>query len=188
MGANKLLLELGPEPVVRRAARQALEAGLSPVIVVLGFEATRVAAALEGLRVETVVNRDAAQGMGTSIRTGIARVPDDCVAAVVMLADMPLVAPGMLARMVGRFRASGAPLVVSVYGEVPAPPTLYARPLFPELGEVEGEAGGQPVVRAHRDQAMVLRWPAALLADLDRPEDVERTRVLLLESGPSSAE
>src|SRR5437667_11622878 len=49
MGTNKVLLELEGEAVVRRAARRALAAGLSPVVVVLGHEATRAQAGLAGL-------------------------------------------------------------------------------------------------------------------------------------------
>ena len=49
LGLNKLLLELEGEPVLRRTVRRASEAGLDPVIVVLGFEADNARAALAGL-------------------------------------------------------------------------------------------------------------------------------------------
>jgi molybdenum cofactor cytidylyltransferase len=176
MGANKLLFDLGGEPVVRRVARQAIEAGLSPVLVVLGFEAPRVAAALEGLAVEAVFNAHYATGMNASVQLGIARVPVDCAAAVVVLADMPLVTSNMLTAMVERYRAGDEPLVISTYGDVQAPPTLYSRALFPQFVGPEGEGCGRRIVREHRDRAAVVRWPAHLLADLDRPEDVELLR------------
>src|SRR5918994_3357614 len=51
LGTNKLLIELAGEPLVRRAARHALDAGLGPVIVVLGHDPGPVAAALAGLPV-----------------------------------------------------------------------------------------------------------------------------------------
>jgi molybdenum cofactor cytidylyltransferase len=180
LGANKLLLDFGGETIVHRAARRALEAGLAPVIVVLGFEADRVAAALQGLDVVTGVNPDHAAGMHGSIRAGIERVPADCEAAVVILADMPLVTSAMSAGLVARFRSGVEPLVISLYGTVQAPPTLYARPLFPALGAA-GERAGRQVVREHRDEAAVMEWPPGLLADLDRPEDVERLRSLVTE-------
>jgi molybdenum cofactor cytidylyltransferase len=177
LGRNKLLIEIGGETIVRRAARRALEAGLTPVIVVLGFEADRVAEALQGLDVVLVVNRDHAEGMHGSMQAGIGRVPADCEAAVVILADMPLVTSAMSAGLVARFRCGPEPLVISRYGEVQAPPTLYARDLFPALGAA-GESGGRRVVRDHRDEAAAMDWPPPLLADLDRPEDVERVRAL----------
>ncbi len=175
LGANKLLIDIDGETMVRRAARRALEAGLTPVIVVLGFEANRVADALQGVEVMQVVNPHHAGGMAGSMQVGIGRVPADCEAAVVILADMPLVTSAMSACLVARFRCGAEPLVISRYGGVQAPPTLYGRALFPALGAA-GKGGGRLVVRDHRDDAAVVEWPPALLADLDRPEDVERLR------------
>ena len=178
LGRNKLLLEIGGEPVVRRAARNALEAGLSPVSVVLGFEADRVAAALAPLHLERVVNPDHSLGIHTSLETGIRRVPADCDAVVVILADMPLVTAAMSAALVARFRAGPEPIVVSRYGEVQAPPTLYARALFPAL-LTAGDGAGRRVLRDHRDRIAVVSWPADLLADLDLTADFERIRAMV---------
>ena len=172
-GANKLLLPLDSEPLVRRAARQAVEPSLSPVIVVLGHEAEQVASALNGLAVETVINPGYRAGMHGSLQTGIERVPGDCAAAVVLLGDMPLVTGAMIAELAVRFRRGAEPLVLSLYGEVQAPPTLYARSLFPALAGA-GAGGGREVVLAHRSEAAEVRWPEALLADVDRPEDAVR--------------
>jgi molybdenum cofactor cytidylyltransferase len=173
LGTNKLLLWLDSEPLVRRVARLALEAGLSPVVVVLGHETERVAAALDGLAVETVVNPAFGAGMAGSLKLGIARVPADCAAAVVLLADMPFVTAAMVAALVARFRGGTEPLVLSLYGEVQAPPTLYARTLFPALAEA-GDGGGRQVVLDHRSEAAELRWPAAALVDIDHPADAAR--------------
>lgn len=180
-GANKLLLELDGESVLRRAARRAAAAGLDPVVVVLGHEAERAQAELArgkllDVAVRTVVNPDYALGVNGSLKTGIAAVPADVRAAVVLLADMPFVTEEMIGELVARYRASDAPLVVSEYGGVSAPPILYDRSLFAELGAMAGEGCGKQVVRKHRAEAIVVEWPAAALTDLDRPEDWERIR------------
>ncbi|HUF35739.1 MAG TPA: nucleotidyltransferase family protein [Gemmatimonadales bacterium] len=176
LGTNKLLLELGGEPLVRRAARRAVTAGLAPVIVVLGAEAQRVAEALEGLPVTLVENPRPADGMPASLRTAINAVPADSAAAVVILPDMPLVTTAMLAELRERFLTGRAPLVISLYGETAAPPTLYARSLFPAL--LAAAEGGREVVREHREGALAMRWPAELLVDVDVPADLERLRAL----------
>jgi molybdenum cofactor cytidylyltransferase len=177
LGSNKLLIELGGEPVVRRAARTALEAGLSPVVVVVGFEAEPVTSALEGLSVQTVLNRRHDEGMHSSVQAGVNHLGPECDAAIVILADMPLVTPAMLREMVTRFRA-GAPLVISRYGEVQAPPTLYERSLLPALGSA-GTGCGRRVVREHAHLAAAVDWPPELLVDLDLPQDVERVRSII---------
>jgi molybdenum cofactor cytidylyltransferase len=174
MGRNKLLLEVDGETLVARAVRIAVEAGLDPVLVVLGHEADRVAAALSGAACRTVVNPEHASGQASSFRAGIAAVPETASAAIVILADMPRVTAPMLEALVGRHRETGAALVVSDYGGVAAPPTLYDRALFPEIAGSEG--CGRDHVRRHREGAVSVAWPASRLADLDRPEDLERLR------------
>ena len=171
---NKLLLELDGEPLVRRAARRAAESGLSPVIVVLGHEAARVRAELANVPCRTTVNPDFETGITTSVRAGLDAVPEDAAAAVVMLADMPDVTPAMIDGLIERYRAGTAPLVISDYDGVNAPPMLYDRSLFPELAAMTDGRCGKQVVKRHRAQAEVVRQPLAALADVDRPEDYER--------------
>jgi len=173
MGANKLLLELAGQPLARRAAARALAAGLSPVVVVVGHEAARVEAALAGLGCLVVRNPDHALGQGSSLRAGLQALPPDVAAAVVSLADMPLVTPALLASLVAGWRASGAPLVLAAYADVLAPPALYARALFDELGGA-GEAPGKRVVARHRAEALTIPFPPEVLADVDRPGDLEK--------------
>ena len=172
MGENKLHLEIDGEPLLARAARRGLAAGLSPLVVVLGHEAERSLRVLAGLDCRPIVNPDHGQGIVTSLRAGLAALPADAVAAVVLLADMPFVETGMIAGLVARYRASAAPLVISDYAGVTAPPMLYDRLLFGELGAMDDGRCGKQVVRRHRAEAEVLSWPAAALADLDTPEDV----------------
>jgi len=182
LGRNKLLVELGGEPVVRRTVRNAIDGGLAPVLVVLGFEAERVGGALAGLECQPVDNPDYGVGVNRSLQTGLAAVPPEAVAAVVLLADMPLVTGAMIAAVVGAYRASDAPLVISQYGGAQAPPTLYDRSLFGEFREREGEGAGKRVVERHRHQAASIAFPPETLADLDLPDDYQRLHSLFVEN------
>ncbi len=176
MGGNKLLLDLGGESVLRRCVRRVLAAGVEPVLVVLGHDADRARAELVGLPCRPLVNPDHARGMNTSLGAGIAALPPEAVAAVVALADMPLVTSAMIAELVRRYRESAAPLVASDYGGILAPPALYGRALFDELGGLEGDGAGKRAVLRHRAEAIAVPWPAEALADLDGPSDYERIR------------
>ena len=178
MGTNKLLLHLEGEPVVRRAAQHALAAGLEPVVVVLGHESVLVRQAIGDVasRLQLVVNPDYMLGVNSSLKAGIESLPATVGAAVVMLADMPFVTAAMLSGLLTKYRASTAPLVISDYDGVNAPPMLYDRALFGELMTTEGEGCGRAVVKRHRTDAAVLTWPAAALNDLDVPADYDRIR------------
>jgi molybdenum cofactor cytidylyltransferase len=176
MGQNKLLLSLEGESLVRRAVRIAVEARLAPVVVVLGHEAERVRDELRGLECLPVLNPDYAKGAGASLRVGAARVATEAGALVVLLADMPFVTAAAIQAVVERYRSSGAPLVVSRYGDVEAPPTLYDRSLFPELLAIDDDRCGKPVVRRHRHEAAFVSSPAQALHDIDVAADYEHVR------------
>ena len=94
-------------------------------------------------------------------------------AAVVLLGDMPLVSAGMVRALVEQWRESkGAPLAISLYGDVVAPPILYTAALFLELTRLEGDGAGKQVIQRHRTQAVEVSWPAWALTDLDEPGDI----------------
>jgi molybdenum cofactor cytidylyltransferase len=174
MGHNKLLLAFAGESVLRGGARRALAGGLSPLIVVLGAEADRAAAELEGLPCDIVRNPQYQSGMTSSMHAGLAALPAGTGAAMILLADMPLVTAAMIRKMTQRYHETGASLVISRYDGVSAPPTLFDRRVFAELLASSGEGAGKQVVRDHRAAAEVLDWPAVTLADLDTPEDYAR--------------
>jgi molybdenum cofactor cytidylyltransferase len=175
MGANKLLLEIEGRSLLRTAALHAVEAGLAPLYVVLGHEAGLARRELDDIVCEIVLNRDYEQGMTSSLTTGVAALASHVAAVVVMLADMPRVDTPMIASLVARYRSTPAPLVISDYEGVNAPPVLYDRSLFTELRSLTGDGGcGRQVVARHRAEAEVLQWPASALADIDVPEDFAR--------------
>ncbi len=174
MGRNKLLFELEGETLLRRAARTALAGGLAPLVVVLGHQAERARAELAGLDCRAVVNPGFELGITTSLHAGMDTLPEEVSGLAVLLADMPYVGAEMIAELVGRYRASDAPLVVSCYDGVDAPPMLYDRSLFGELREMADGRCGKRVVKRHRHEAEVVARPAEALTDLDVPEDYER--------------
>ena len=173
MGRNKLLLELDGETLVRRAVRAAGEAALDEVVVVLGHEEARVRAALAGLPCAFVSNPEHERGAGTSLRAGVRHVHDTADAVVIVLADMPFVTGAMIATVARRYRDTGAPLVVSRYGDVQAPPTLYDRSLFGEVLAIPDDRGAKQVARDHAGAAVVVTWPEDASRDVDAPSDYE---------------
>lgn len=70
-GEPKQTLDWHGQPFVRAVARKALDAGLSPVVVVTGAYAEQVIEAIKGLEVETVRNDEWKSGQGSSIKVGV---------------------------------------------------------------------------------------------------------------------
>jgi molybdenum cofactor cytidylyltransferase len=176
MGTNKLLLPLEGEALVRRAVRRCLAADFDRVVVVLGHEAPRVRAALHGLPCEIVENADHARGVGTSIRAGVGFVADAMDAVVVVLGDMPYVTTDMLRTVLSWYRATRPPVVVSEFGDVQAPPTLYDRALFARLLAIPDDSGGKAVAQQLAALRVTVAFPEGARRDVDATADYERAR------------
>jgi molybdenum cofactor cytidylyltransferase len=185
MGSNKLLFDLAGESVLRSAARRALAGGLEPLLVVLGHQAERTRQELAGLPCQVVLNPAYEEGISSSLQAGVAALPAAVGGAMVLLADMPYVSATMIAALVERYRTTSAPLVVSDFDGVNAPPMLYDRSLFSELLSMTGAGCGRQVVRRHRHEAEVLAWPVAALGDLDVPEDYRRLQEASAHGAPA---
>jgi molybdenum cofactor cytidylyltransferase len=173
MGRQKLLLLLDGEPLVRRVVRTVCNAGFDEVLVVVGSEHEQVIRALEGLPVRHAVNPEYATGMGSSFRTAVENLPESD-AAMFALADQPLVTAADYGRLLDAYHQHLSPIVSVRFGEVMAPPHLFARELFPELAALEH--GARPVLLRHRDQTTILKFPPELLIDVDTPEDYEEVK------------
>jgi len=173
MGQQKLLLPLEGEALVRRVVKQVAGAGFDDVLVVVGSEFEQVLESLHGLSIRHAVNPDFASGMGSSFRTAVANLPQ-CEAAMFALADQPFVTSTEYRRVLETYRQQLSPIVSVRYGDVMAPPHLFAREFFAELSSLEH--GARPVLLRHRDKTTVLTFPSELLVDVDTPEDYEEAR------------
>jgi len=174
MGVPKLLLPLGGEPIVRRTARQVCASGFDEVIVVSGSEHARIVEALEGLPVTHAVNREFATGMGSSFRAGVEHLGPDAEAAMFALADQPFLTSAEYGAILTTWRLHHPLIVGSKFGEVTAPPHLFARALYPELAALQH--GARSVLQRHASQMIVMHFPADLLMDIDTPDDYERAK------------
>src|SRR5205823_10132827 len=103
MGSNKLLAEIDGRPMVARVAQRLLSSHARPIVAVLGNEADRVDAALGKLPVERVRNPAFAEGLSSSLKTGLTALPSDIDGVLVCLGDMPLVAGRDLDRLIAAF-------------------------------------------------------------------------------------
>ena len=168
---NKLLARIDGDPVVARALRPYLDAGLDPVVVVVGYDHERVRDALPG-GVTVVHNPEYADGQASSVRTGIDAVTGTADAAVVGLGDMPFLRTETV-RVLGRaFRAgAGDPLAAAVDGER-GNPVCFGERWFADLRAVDGDVGGRDLLLSAPDAALVETGDPGVRRDVDRPEDL----------------
>ncbi len=179
MGAvNKLIAEIGGKPLVRIAAEQALASTAKPVIVVTGHQREKVEAALAGLPVRVVHNPDYAEGLGGSLKTGIAALPDTADGAIVCLGDMPQIDAALINQLIAAFDPERGALVVvpSIDGRR-GNPVVWSRRFFPALTGIQGDIGARHLIGSYAEA--VVEVPVAgdaALTDVDTPESLSAVK------------
>lgn len=173
MGRPKALVELDGEALVTRATRALADAGLAPLVVVLGAEADTAAPLVPG-GAEVVVAAGWGEGMGVSLRTGLAalrRYPD-VEAVLVSLVDTPGIGADAL-RRVGA--AATGPDVVArgSFGGRPGHPVLLGRAHWDAVDTVaRGDEGARSFLRGRTGVDLIEVSDVADPGDLDTPDDL----------------
>lgn len=164
----KQLVLLDGEPLVHRAARIALDAGIGRVRVVLGACAEEVMAALGSLPVKCAFNQEWESGMASSIRVGVNGL--SCP-TLLMTCDQPGVTAEHLRALAAAHQASPETIVASAYAGAIGTPALFPAKRLDQLRALQGDRGARGLLQGERVQALPL--PGGEL-DVDTVEDLER--------------
>jgi len=177
LGRSKQLVRHRLRPLVVHAVatlRNVLPA--ATLIVVVGAEALKVRLVLRRMRcaVRIVTNPGWADGLATSLRTGIAAAPPGARAALVLLVDQPLVGAAAVERLVGAWRRRpGVPAAARYEGRAGAPAILPRRH-WRALRSLHGDQGARALLR-HSSALTLVDIPEAAL-DIDTPADLAKLR------------
>ncbi len=168
LGQPKQLVELGGERLLERAVRIAREAGLSPVIVVVGARAAEITAQCDLREAQIVRCERWAEGMSQALAAGVAAVGEtNASSCVVLSSDMPFVTPMHLQALTkrrGEVRASE-------YDGRKGIPAHFPRGVFAELKRLEGDTGARELLQS----ALSVDLGADAL-DVDTPGDLAAAR------------
>ena len=190
LGVPKALVEYEGELLVERGVRLLCEAGLAPVLVVVGASAPRVLQKARLAPARVVVNDQWREGIGSSFRTGLAWLGGEGAiragsmeegpvgkteAVVVHLADQPFVRPELFSRLVAAW-AEGARAAVATFGREQRNPVLLARDLWDEVASLAlGDTGARAYLRQHRELVTEVACDDVGSAfDIDTAEDLQR--------------
>ena len=172
-GADKLLEPVAGLPLLRRVAEVALASQADEVMVVLPPAGEARRAVIDGLGVTPVVAAEAAAGMASSLRAGLAALDPAAEAVVLLLADMPEIGAAEIDRVIAGFDPEEGREIVRATAEdgTPGHPVLFGRRFFESLAALSGDTGAREVLRAAPD--FVTEVPTrgrAAVTDLDTPE------------------
>ncbi len=178
---NKLLADVEGKPMLHRTL-DAIDGGdgggsrLQPIVVVTGFQSEQIAASIAQRRrpVEIAHNPDYLQGLGTSLRTGIASLPDSTGAAIIFLADMPDITADVPNHLVSAHLIAKDKICVPVIEGKRGNPVLWPRRYFQDLSAVEGDVGGRHLLRKFSDSVQEVPVSSdSILNDMDTVQDLK---------------
>jgi CTP:molybdopterin cytidylyltransferase MocA len=186
----KPLLRRDGEPLLLRQLRVAAGAGAEIIIVVLGHHADRLAAVLDrslasepdrlaDVRVERVVNPTPDDGSASSLRCGLAALPGDLSAYLVLLGDQPLLEVEDVKAVLAAWRArpAGIRLVVPQHDMRLGHPVCFGPEVYREVADAHDGRGVREWRRAHPAQVSILQAShARYTTDVDTPADFDRLR------------
>jgi molybdenum cofactor cytidylyltransferase len=173
-GGGKLLAAWDAGVLLEGALAAAFAAPVRSVTVVIGADGAAVAAAARDFdpRALIVHAADHVEGMGASLRTGIASLPADAAGAFVFLGDMPRAPHAVLQPMADAVTA-GALAAAPVFKGQRGNPVLLSAHLFPQLLALTGDAGARGVLQGLGDRLALIESPDdGVLFDVDRIEDL----------------
>ncbi len=178
-GADKLLEDIDGEPLLRRAAKAAINAGIGKVHVVMQPRNPSRNAAIDGLRVARVDAPLWADGLAASIRAGMSSIPKDCDSVIIALADMPEVSSEHFKRLFAAYD----PLqnheicrAVTKNGKAGLP-VLFGARFFETLKALQGDRGARDVIKDASEFLIDVKTAGnGAIIDLDTSEDWAKWR------------
>jgi molybdenum cofactor cytidylyltransferase len=177
LGEPKQLLLYNDRPLIARAAEAILAAGLSSVVVVLGAHAEKIRPAIASLPMIIEENSTWAEGMGSSIRTGITALESNAPvldAVLIALCDQPHFSEISINTL--RTALTG-PITIAAtrHGEGAGVPAIFRREHFPALRALTGAEGARGIISAHLANVARVDLPE-LAIDIDTPADWSRLK------------
>lgn len=174
-GRPKALLEHRGRPLIEHAVRSLRDGGCGPLHVVLGAAADEVRARADLAGCAVTVNPDWEEGMGSSLRLGLAALDTtDADAALVLLVDQPGIGAEAVARVRLAYR-SRASLAAASYGGERGHPVLFGADRWADItvGAV-GDRGARAYLREHRDAITLVECSDVAEAyDIDTSQDLK---------------
>ena len=175
MGTPKQLLRLAGETILEHTLKNVRASAVSEIVLVLGFAADSVEKEISTERVKIVHNQDYQQGMGTSLRMGLAAVDARSNAALIVLADQPFVRPETINQLIAYHQESRPQITIPMYKGFRGNPVLLDRSVFAELQSLTGDVGCRAIFGSHAES--IRKLPVediGILLDIDSQEEYQK--------------
>jgi Uncharacterized MobA-related protein len=174
-GRCKQLMPIGGRSLLAHVLDNLKQSKIDDVVVVLGAHADEIRQEVRFDKERVVLNPDYADGMSTSIQTGLRALAATTEAAMIVLADQPFVVSTTFDALVDEYRRTRASVVVPTYNGFRGNPVIVDRVLFAEMMDIRGDIGCRSIFADHAESIVTVAVDdRGVVTDVDTPEDLER--------------
>jgi CTP:molybdopterin cytidylyltransferase MocA len=172
MGQPKALLEVDGTPFLEHAIRLLRHAGCRYIVAVVNDADDWITRLADATGAEPVINDQPGSEQIDSLRLGIANLPDDYDAIMVLPVDFPRVQQDTVNALVAEFRRQPVAVLNPAHQGKPGHPVIFSRDVVTELLRPDLPEGARTVIDRHIAEAKTLDVDdAGVLIDIDTPAD-----------------
>jgi molybdenum cofactor cytidylyltransferase len=174
MGRLKQLMPLEQSTIVEEAVDNLLGSAVDEVIVVVGYKAEDVMAAIAARPIKLVTNPDYEQGISTSIIAGLNMVQSKVQAVMIALGDLPLIDSQTINTLIEEFCNHDKGIAFPTYQGKKGHPVIFAIKYKGELLKLKGDVGAREVIKCHPDDVLEVEVASeSVVADFDTTNDYQ---------------
>ncbi len=170
-GSPKQLARVHGQSLLQRTIAHTTDLLGAGVTIVLGAHAAAIAETLPPGNAGIMINRNWQEGIASSIRTGVQRLPGACDGVMLVQADQPLVSSHTFQRLIAAWRRQTREIIASRYASTTGLPAIFPKWTFSDLSALRGDQSAEVVIRRYPDHVVRLSHPEAAV-DIDYPEDL----------------
>jgi molybdenum cofactor cytidylyltransferase len=176
MKENKLLLKINGDTLIEHVVKHANESNVDEVVVVLGYEASKIRERLAKMRCKLTVNENYMKGQSESVKVGLSTVSSKAEAVMILPADIGLIDPESINRVIEEYTKSKSRIVIASHQQRSGHPILLDRSLFPEASKINEDTQGlKAVINRHRAEVKYVEAGTDnVLIDIDTREEFNR--------------
>lgn len=175
-GAHKLLADVHGQPMIAHVAATAKALAAEASLMVTGRDADAVVHACGGYDLALVYNPSYQEGLSTSLKAGIAALPDGLVGALILLGDMPLVKPGSCRLLLQAAEVNYGDVIRAAHKGQAGNPVFLPSSLFEPISGLTGDQGAMPLIKTLNLKTQLVEIGKCALLDADTPEALNLLR------------
>ena len=173
MGSPKALLTIGEKTFTGHIKDNLIEAGVKPVLIILGYEADTIQKHIGSERAVILLNMDYSKGQLTSIQCGVQYLENHpATGALICPVDTPLFSSKLVQKIVGEGEKDEKGIIIPTFDGRRGHPAFFAKRFFNEILSAPLDQGARWVIRQHPEEVQEIPTDeTGILQNINTPED-----------------